>query len=338
MASYTSKLNLKKPDATDFYNIKDFNDNMVKIDEHKHTTNDITDFHASDFLSTTGVDNPTEPNIDKYVTSGKYSIGLVTKFINLPVSDADGTLEVKVHGTYISQTYTTSNGVAYTRMLISQTTNWKPWTKVSDGGNPLTTILSPSSNLDTVLISGFYRLDGMGANIPANSGVSTGQYSYGVMIVVRGIDTFTQIIFPYTVGSSVPLIRSGVTSKIDTYKFDYFKSGDSDKLGGIPASSYVKFMGVGNAFIPKESTSNEGGQITFEKADNSALFGNPFMDLFQDKFRFVCPTNGGFRVADLRINDTTKAESIIATFTAGTTDATAGSTNLGKNQLYVVYE
>ncbi|ABX43305.1 phage upper tail fiber protein [Lachnoclostridium phytofermentans] len=47
MAKYTEKLNLKKPEPTDFYNIKDFNDNMDKIEEHKHKASDITDLPES---------------------------------------------------------------------------------------------------------------------------------------------------------------------------------------------------------------------------------------------------------------------------------------------------
>ena len=39
--------------------------------------------------------------------------------------------------------------------------------------------------------------------------------------------------------------------------------------------------------ITKENNSDEGGQITFEKATNSTLKGNPYIDIYQDTMRFI---------------------------------------------------
>ena len=39
--------------------------------------------------------------------------------------------------------------------------------------------------------------------------------------------------------------------------------------------------------IMKENSSDEGGQITFEKATNSTLKGNPYIDVYLDTMRFI---------------------------------------------------
>lgn len=114
--------------------------------------------------------------------------------------------------------------------------------------------------------------------------------------------------------------------------------GDAYKLGGKTADDFVRYSG-NSVLARKQGTSKEGGEIVFEKADDSTLKGNPFLDLFNNTIRFVTPSSrGGTAVIELLIDEPLKANNTIAVFTAGTTDITPGVTNLGKNQIYIMYE
>lgn len=76
MASLTPNYGLKKPGQDDFYDIDDFNANTDKLDAHKHTKNQITDFPES-------IKNPQSLNISLNGTSqGEYD-GSVAKSINV---------------------------------------------------------------------------------------------------------------------------------------------------------------------------------------------------------------------------------------------------------------
>ena len=114
--------------------------------------------------------------------------------------------------------------------------------------------------------------------------------------------------------------------------------GNASTLGGLASHDFVRYSG-NSVLARKQGTSKEGGEIVFEKADDSTLKGNPFLDLFNNTIRFVTPSSrGGTAVIELLIDEPLKANNTIAVFTAGTTDITPGVTNLGKNQIYIMYE
>ena len=71
--------------------------------------------------------------------------------------------------------------------------------------------LSSGTDLNTILESGFYRLNTTHPNAPGSS------YSYGQMIVSRGSDTISQIVLPYS--STIIYIRSGTTTEASPSNF-----------------------------------------------------------------------------------------------------------------------
>ncbi|HCL01142.1 MAG TPA: hypothetical protein DHW61_01795, partial [Lachnoclostridium phytofermentans] len=229
-------LNLKKPDATDFYNIKDFNDNMEKIDEHKHSSSDITDFpdsnvntmvNAKQFTTESEANAFFDTCSNIYPDHTHYKLAIGLSFAHSILGQGSFFLEgYKTNNTWGWQKVTTNDSVS--SRSLSRSINNGMWNKWEYGSNPLTTILDANSNLDTVLTSGFYRLSG-NTNIPVEDIVAPnkGNYNYGTMIVTRGHDTFSQIIFPYQ-NNYTPIIRTGTTSNTATKKFDYLDSGKLD--------------------------------------------------------------------------------------------------------------
>lgn len=147
MATYTSKLNLKKPDTTDFYNIKDFNDNMEKIDEHKHKSSDITDFPDSNVNtmldSAKNFTTEAEANTFLDTCSSTYTDGTYYKFyvgLAFPHSilgQGSFFLEgFKMNAPYQWQRITSDGTVGYRNFARSSVNSvWNKWTKANDGGN-----------------------------------------------------------------------------------------------------------------------------------------------------------------------------------------------------------
>jgi outer membrane lipoprotein-sorting protein len=213
------------------------------------------------------------------------------------------------------------------------------WNKWEYGSNPLTTILDANSNLDTTLTSGFYRLND--ATIPTKSNIpDLTIYRWGQMIVSRGQDTFVQIIFPQQ-NNYIPLIRCGIIGSIGTIKFDYFKSSDSDKLGGIPASYFPQYNTNNDLLIKAKNTTDRGGLISLAKAPNSNLAENIYIDTTSNMLRIFTTMDAGgvnYKYAQLNFTDLPVGANYLATFKGSTTDITAGVTNIGRAQLFIVYE
>lgn len=112
---------------------------------------------------------------------------------------------------------------------------------------------------------------------------------------------------------------------------------DATTLGGLAKDNFVQYVGT-RLFVKRQSGVKEGGEILFQRSDDSALTADPYLDLFDDKFRFICQDATGTKVINMPIIEPKAAESTVAVFTSGTADKTPGVSNIGKNQIYIMYE
>ncbi|ABX41182.1 hypothetical protein [Lachnoclostridium phytofermentans] len=366
MATYTSKLNLKKPDATDFYNIKDFNENMEKIDEHKHTT----DYVNSIGMLTPGIVNdPTYPlNYQGDLPDG------YAKDVGLPanmwwhISYQRHSVNASGFGLLIA--YPLNNSKEKPRYRTSEAGKvWNEWKGLNDDGN--------AGALGGLLPTGFVQNIG---NVPLNTlKDSTYQTNYQTNIsnetaLELGLNanwwhlTYQkhattgyglQIVYPLNNANEMPRYRTSVGIAWDKWKV-VGDGGNSDTVDGKHATDFA-MVGHTHSYLKQVDTRNDNSspQWYMTNYSNSNIVELktcskigitsgytycqvethvPWIDS-SGGFPFQIATNTeGTWFRGGTSNDTWGIWVIETRMTAGTTDITAGTTTLGKNKLYVVYE
>lgn len=115
----------------------------------------------------------------------------------------------------------------------------------------------------------------------------------------------------YTENSSkITSITPKIVFRIADDNTAVHKTGD-ETISGTKTFIGIQYLSP-QTLITKENNSDEGGQITFEKAINSTLKGNPYIDVYQDTMRFITIDNNNNVHFPLTINCND------GTFTSGT--------------------
>ena len=114
--------------------------------------------------------------------------------------------------------------------------------------------------------------------------------------------------------------------------------GNASTLGGKTSDNFVQYDENKLAVVNKLGGEN-GARLVLTKGDVNFSLGDAYVDYYNDKIRFWSALSGQAKGALMDISNIPNAKfTNVALFTAGTTDITPGVTNLGKNQIYIMYE
>lgn len=338
MASYTSKLNLKKPEPTDFYNIKDFNDNMEKIDVHKHSTSDITDFPDSNVntLDAKLLNNMDEFN--KYINnvSGSmadkthYNLLIDVNFQHPVLGGGQYYLEgYKAWSTYEWQTVTSYNMFASHRQFSRSKANgeWKDWADNNGQRYHGRITLTSGTIKDKIieLANNYYGGDIVIAGYaPPDTYLNS---TYGLIKWNKSGSTIFHLQFVYDRSPNY-IVRSITPSEnLDT------------GWVMIDPRHTPQYNTSNSLFVRKRDVGGAGGFITLEKPTTTLLKDHVYTDVINEMLRIYSTMDGSnYKYATLNFANLAVGENYLATFRGSTTDVTAGVTNIGKSQLFIVYE
>ena len=173
MATYTSKLNLKKPAGTENINISDINGNMDIIDG---AVVDLINMHYGSAL-------PNGTDLNNATDIGFYTLSTSSTYGNMPDRTVYGLMVIKssASATAIYQIAIGTEAI-YVR-IRTNSTNWTSWKPIDRYGYGWL----ESCDLDTVLTPGSYGLDSINTYQHIPTGVSSGLLE---VIAVSTRDTY----------------------------------------------------------------------------------------------------------------------------------------------------
>ena len=124
----------------------------------------------------------------------------------------------------------------------------------------------------------------------------------------------TQILYDTTGNNTDGAMTQAITTtqlNLKANDIDVIHKTGNEIISGTKTFTGIQYLSP-QTLITKENSSDEGGQITFEKAINSTLKGNPYIDVYQDTMRFITIDNNNNVHFPLIINCND------GTFTSGT--------------------
>lgn len=373
MAQYTENYNLELQQGTDFIDVNGLNRNFNTIDteiknleevkapkDHKHKTSDITDFPTSlpadggnadtlggkpfsDFrlaevpIATNKDYNTFQNGTTYYATSG---CG------NKPDDYCIVKTDIAPNGDGCQKAFCLTTRITYNRRR-TDTGEWTTWSDDRDGGNAYTVGGKTEAQLikyddlftytDGRIIHDVLAIDQNNFNdsmrmtygvVPGTPNSPPG-VSYGVRLPCIAYDRNGVLV---TVVQLDPVENQG---KVWTNLY----RKHLDQWTGWSEGNFAQYTS-GNELHVKKLGGENGARVSLQRGDTmSTLQGDVKVDTYRDFFRVWAEMNSQAKGFQINLQDIPNGALIsLATYTCGTTDITAGSTNIGKGIFHVVYE